>query len=251
MRPWLTDTNISESRRLLIDHLRGEVIPATLKKLAIIEKERPGIAAALQKRFGINNFSWYPVQMLIRQYDEMDIPEKPYGVVWTPSIDLKNWVPSNMPAIEELYLKIGDKYGIRFFEADEKLGQQGVVRRFIDFHRNYYLKGGPKIQFMVIMGHTAESFDRMHFGSGFGDEHNLLLEDLQAPKTTLLRDVFVPKPDVIWAACWSNQKLAPALEKALDARVIGSPYKVNSIEHFEVSEGSGQLHLDTIFPERE
>lgn len=246
MRPWITDTN-RPFHRESFERTRGETIPATLQKLGIIEKERPGIAAALQKRFGINNFSWYPERMLVRQYDERDDPKKPYGVVWAPSIDLTNWVPGNMPAIEELYETIGDEFGIRFFEADGKLGQNGVGRRFFDFHQNYYVKGGHKIEFMVILGHSSVSLDWMHFGSGYDHEDKIRLIDLQPSKVLPLKDAFVAKPDVIWASCMSESKLAPALRTALDARVIGSEYKVNKIERFEIRKESGRLHLDPVF----
>jgi hypothetical protein len=251
MRPWVIDTNKPKFHRDYFYGTRAKSIPTTLQKLGIIEKERPGIAADLQKRFGINNFSWYPEQMLIRQYDEMDDSKKPYGVVWAPSLDIMDWVPGNMPAIEELYTTIGNEYGIRFFEADGKSGQNGVGRRFFDFHQNYYVKGGHKIEFMVILGHSSVSFDRMHFGSGYDRGDNIYLEDLQSSKVLPLKDAFVTKPDIIWASCGSERKLAPALGTALDARVIGSQYGVNKIEHFEIRKESGRLHLDPVFVEIE
>ena len=250
MERWHIGDDFPQYRRERFYSFRNISIPATLKALRSLEKKRPKIAKTLQEEFGINNIEWYPEEMLIKQYDERGNSDIPYGAVWAPAFDQRNCVSKNMPAIEELSKDVDNKYGIRFFEAKQKYGRGGVLEMLKNFHERYYKAGkGHKIDFMIILGHSITNATHlMHFGSGFDlERHYLNAKEFRDPQIGLVKEVFIPNPDIILASCWGAEQFVPAMEQGLGANVCGSYNRVGCIEKINVARESGRLRLSADF----
>ena len=75
---WLNSTKKGNNREMMIRNLGY---------LHELENERPGSARYLTDNFGIVCFSRYPIETLIKQYDERDEKNKPFGVYVTARMD--------------------------------------------------------------------------------------------------------------------------------------------------------------------
>lgn len=71
-----------------------------------LEKEQVGVCKFLFKEFGIADFGRYPVKMLIRQYQEFENLQNPYGVIIFPRDDWNGAFYNDRPAFQSLYEKL-------------------------------------------------------------------------------------------------------------------------------------------------
>lgn len=125
-----------------------------------LETERPGICKTLVKEFGIKNFDRYPMKVLIKQYDERNNLDIPYGIVIQPYSDwngsfssLRNW-----DLFEDLSKQLNDTgYTMRIFEAGNNID---LARALVNSNRKYGQK--HKIAFAFIGGHGTK--DTIRFG---------------------------------------------------------------------------------------
>jgi hypothetical protein len=199
-----------------------------LKTIDEIEEERPGIAAVLNKQFGIREFLRYPSALLVEQYDNID-SEKPYGIVIYPTEDHNNAFDQDYQVFEKLHEQLKGKYLIRVFECTTRAD---VGRAFLSMDKKHGKDN--KISFAILGGHGIG--DSMVFGideqrQGRGWFH---LSMVKKPAVKKMRKFFTKHPTIILASCATGQELGLAhsiSEEFPEARVIGpeKPTGVNSI----------------------
>lgn len=149
-----------------------ESVKRNIEMMSMLEQKRPGIVQFLNTGFGIENFARYPLEVLIRQFDEFDDVEKPYGI----SIFSK-WDHNGALDGTSVFYNIDGqipKYALKIFECGSK---QDVARALVKLKKKYNPKDeeAHKASFVLIGGHS--------------DGKKIWLGNDQVEKT---RDVIVP-----------------------------------------------------------
>jgi hypothetical protein len=188
-----------------------------------LEKNRPGISKLLMKKYGVVNFTRYPLELLIEQFDKEALREAPYGVLITAGED--NGVALNVKReTENLYKQAKEMgYGLKVLEADTL---EDILTRANDVADNH-----GEIAYMLILGHNFE------------------------PRLGTLpwrRDLFSSSPIIGLISCLSGKEggAAQNLSSTVkDIEVHAPEYKVFLKEQgilFRESQ-DGQLKLDLLF----
>lgn len=127
-----------------------------------IEKEVPGATATLQKEFGIKNFARCSPSVWIKQYQERNNIEKPYGILTLPASDWNGAFNSGhtRDLVDSAEKQLDGTALLRVIECENKID---LLRRFIDL-KNRYQKppGGHALSFVIVGGHGAP--DSIHVG---------------------------------------------------------------------------------------
>lgn len=118
------------------------------RALEEIEKERPGIAAFLISKFNIYNFGRYPKEMLIKQYDEYENTDLPYGLVIFAEDDHNGFLFEDKEELSKMSAELEGKYITRIAEVG---GKEKLLRLLIRLRLKYGLN--QKISFAVIGAH--------------------------------------------------------------------------------------------------
>jgi len=249
MSQWKSsDKQISDHTKQMW-RFRARTIPAALRTLSELESHHPDVAKTLQEEFGLSNFFWYPSDMLIRQYEERENHDKPYGVVWAPKIDEQNWVSGSMPAIHDLFANTNEDVSIRFMEAKRKDGPSGIGKRLDDFHERYYAGGeGHKISFMIMLGHSfLSATDTIHFGDEWNEGGYLRTSDLRKPTVQKYVDYFTPNPSLILASCKVKDTFGVVIKDLFGVDLQASEELVNCITSITPNVEDDDVHLDASF----
>lgn len=125
-----------------------EAFARNIETLESIEKERPGIAKFLIEKFGIYNFGRYPESLLIKQYDEYENTEKPYGIVIFAEDDHNAAYFEDKDELEEMANDLKGEYLVRIMEA----GSKEELLRLLTRMRLKYGQS-HKISFAVVGAH--------------------------------------------------------------------------------------------------
>lgn len=180
----------------------------------ILESKRPGIVKVLVTEFGVKAFARYPLDSLIKQYDERDKDDKPYGIIlyarkdWNGAFTLQ----------KDLFQKLSSDldrcgYYLRIIEADSKID---VAKALITFRKRY---PNHKISFALIGGHGTRS--SINFG-GNDELHSLYLKDLSDEGLNKkIRLFFEFEPSIILNSCSTGGRIGIArkLSESLGAKV--------------------------------
>lgn len=234
-------------------NFRESVVPASLSVVSALESTEPGIARVLQEDFGLNNFYRYPPAMLLRQYQERNDTSKRYGLIWTPTIDEQDWVRNSMEAIEELYNQIEEGYSLRFFEAKQKHGPNGLARMLHTFNKKYNSGMTPrKPDFIIAVAHSFLSApDTIHFGEQWNPKSYLTTTDLSHRRLRPIKDYFEEDPDIILASCKVDKDFRPVIENLFGGSFFASQELVNGISEIQWNQqdGSSRIRLTPTFIE--
>lgn len=221
--------------------------------IAKLEKQRPGICKALIKEFGVKNFSRYPVEMLIKQYDEKDNPDIPYGIVLYPYSDWSGAFRQNQDTFDSLSKQLKQLgYTARVFEIATKWD---AGRALVSCDRKYGQKN--KISFAIIGGHgkwssiyfgeestskDSEEWLRQH------DRMNFNLGDLLGKGVQRTYKFFEENPTIMLSSCSTGERdgIGQELSKvgAGGTQVI-APDKPTGLDSIDVDKGAdGRLHFE-------
>lgn len=222
----------------------GEVVSSNLEVVAELETERPGIASFLKKEFNITDFARYPKELLVKQFDEFERTDLPYGVVLYPKKDYNGAFYQTKEALEGLAKGVEGNFAVRIFEADSKYD---IARVLIKLERKY----GPnhKISFALIAGHGTEG--SIKFG-GKEERNKLRLEDLKGRGVQRTSEFFEPNPNIILVSCSTGAKegIAQHLSEMMGAKVI-APDRPSNITGIEAKIKDGHLDFDVNYQEEE
>ncbi len=119
---------ISQSWRR--QNIKIENIRKNIKMIEELEKERPGITKYLLEEFNIANPAFHFKEMLIKQYEQKDDLEIPYGIVAVAPY--RHFFPSGLEEVLKIN-KVGGK------SALSKLEENQVATRIVEFSSSYDL----------------------------------------------------------------------------------------------------------------
>lgn len=201
-----------------------------MEALSSLEKQRPGISRVLYREYGILNYSRYPEELLVEQFDQRAITDKPYGVIIDAVADYNGsrLHYSNHNILRKLRSDLQGKYFLRIAEVD---GKYGLARALIGLNNRY--GETQKISFALLRGHgTRES---VQLGS-LADRGSLSLEDLKGESAKKVKDFFVPNPMIVITACHTGETngLGERLAEVLQGRVM-APDGVSALESLNTS----------------
>ena len=217
------------------EHSPQPQIDRNMSKVFDMEDKREGIARLLYKEFGIRNFERYPESILIRQFDEFEDLEKPYGTMIQATHDWNGafsaW--SQMDVWEKMFEQIKEQYAFRIVEVKSK---SEVARRLIGLNRKY--GENQKISFAFIGGHGSENSILL----GGPHRRNMLLsEDLAGRGVQRTGNFFKPHPTIVLVSCSTGAEggIGQELSKALDVKIIAPsvPTNLKNIDAILTSEG--------------
>ncbi|OGF74023.1 hypothetical protein A3J56_01640 [Candidatus Giovannonibacteria bacterium RIFCSPHIGHO2_02_FULL_46_20] len=208
----------------------------TLFTLEGIEEARPGIARFLYTKFGILDFNRYSPELLIRQYDEYENKELPYGVIFYPRADHNGAFYQNQQALSELSQQLQGQFAIRIGEGESKLD---IVRLLRKLNKQY--GNAHKISFAIIGGHGTK--DSIQFGNKAGDRYQLHIEDLQDPRVNK-QSYFEEHPTLILVSCSTGFEggIGQELSRLLGATVI-APKQDTNIKKIETQIDENGVHF--------
>ncbi len=185
-----------------------------IEAMRFLEKNHPGSVNALNGQFGMKHFGRYPEKALIKQYEERDDCDKPYGVMFSAIADHNGvfrtglWSDTN-----NLQKDLGDKYLLRIFEVDRKFG---IGRRLVECDDRY--GENNKISFAKFNGHGEK--DKILFGKGNesvwgfisnmlskkGDSTSVSSKDLDGRGFRRAKKFFTESPYFVYASCGAGEE---------------------------------------------
>jgi hypothetical protein len=232
---------------------RTHSICETIKNLDILDKERPGSPRILHEMFGINHFGRYPIEVLIKQFDNRFDTSKPYGVLLGTSHDRNEVSRGSTDAYKSLFDQLGDSAHLRVIECSSK---SDILLEFWKLNHRYNPKdSGQKIGFLVINGHGNLEGDTIWLGDKdkpFGLK-TINTRDLERVEENLnrntltnqftLNNYFVDNMDIVLISCNIGLKLAGNLSKLLHSRVFASTGGVNRLDSIDVDIDQQKINL--------
>jgi hypothetical protein len=192
----------------------AEVMHKNLSTIFALEKSQAGSVKVLCEQFGIKDFARYPLDLLLRQYDERNNTSKPYGVIMYPRFDHGGAFYQDRAAFESLLKQLDGNYLLRVVECADKLD---IKRSLTKLDRKY--GSNFKISFAFIGGHGTE--DSILFGDS-KKRSQLHSDDLIDPRIDKTDQLFVENPSIILASCLTgvDDGLASELSKKFKARIL-------------------------------
>ena len=142
---------------------RGAIIKENYDAIMALEIKNPGAPRVLCHEFGIRNFSWYPEEMLVKQYHEYinkenresDKKRRPYGVIINSAHDYTGAFADDKDLWLKLYKDLDALgYSIHVIEGDKKreLAHHLINLASVTHHGKREI-GEELISFAVIGGH--------------------------------------------------------------------------------------------------
>lgn len=184
-------TGVSYLAPFILGSWSGENQQRNMRKMDVLERKRPGITKILFEEFGIANYSRYPIEFLVKQYDQRNDQTLPYGVMLNAVEDWNGVGLVHNGWMKVLLRKSSNKCNIRIVEAENKID---LARAMLKFRKRY----SKKISFGIVGAHGEES--AMHFG-GRGDLNKLYSRDLLGEGVKNALTFFEPNATIILSSC--------------------------------------------------
>lgn len=195
------------------------VIERNLLAVFRLETKRPGICRFLFKEFGIADFARYPQDLLIRQQEEFESCEHPYGVIITPREDPNGAEYQYVEMYDELYHATEGKFSLRVFECGSRID---VARALLRCEKRYNPPDGSghRISLAFIAGH-GDGND-IFLGQGSEERDRLRPEDLVGKGVKRAGGFFEDDATIILGACQSGRRegIGQRLSKLYGLKVI-------------------------------
>ncbi len=207
-----------------------------LEQLSQLEERRPGIGKVLQSEFGINDFSRYPLEFLIAQYDQKDSKVNlPNGVIVYPQSDWNGAYTGIDPKemLERFFDQMKGKYRITVWETGNTLG---LVKALNKTRQKY-----GRITLAVIGGHGEKDnimFGRPEPATQFSDKRKVLQqEEIRRRGASAIKLAFADNSTVILESCSTGQLggIGQEISEIAGVKII-APAKDASIAGIKVNE---------------
>ena len=183
---------------------------------------------ALSREFGIKNFDRYPIELLLKQYDEKDDIHTKYGIILYPEFDHGTAFTSDedrqmMASLDE---QLQDKYKIRIGEVGSRFE---LAKRLSILHKKY-----GKASFGVMGAHGAEEMMQLGFGS---ERRELSVADLEGAAAERIGDYFEDGSTIILESCstGADKGIAEKLSSVFGKRVIAPTQIAGGIKSIVVN----------------
>lgn len=201
-------------------------IQKNLETMHALEKRLPGSVRRLHEEYGIRSFGRYPIDVLIRQLEEHDSGEQPYGIILFPRDDHNGAFYHNQEMVQPLLGELNGKYQLKVVECKDKLE---MGRRLVYLHQRF-----GRASFALLGGHGEK--DKIIFGDNRTRETTLHREDFEYSSVRGVKKFFVDHPTIILNSCSTGQEggVGQELSTAFDAQVI-APNVQTAIKSISVS----------------
>lgn len=207
------------------ENMAVEVIRENMDRIRELEQVKPGLAASLSKEFGIKHFLRYPKEVLIRQYEEFEKNDKPYGVVLAADSDHNDAFYGTEGFWTKLQADLQGQYYLRIFEVG---GLYDIGRSLVKLDRKFGQE--HKISFAVLAGHGEQNNIKL----GNSLRGSLDQRDLSKPGIQRVGKFFVEHPSITFLSCstGAEQGIAQALSETIQAKVVAPriPARIESVE---------------------
>ncbi len=226
----------------------AEVLSKNLYALHKLYEYSPFAARDLAEEFNILSFGRYPVELLIRQHQERDNEELPYGIALMPRADNNGAFYKQGQMLIKLSEELNNHtVGLRIIESQSIVRTYGLLSKL---NTRYGNNGRNKILFAVISGHGLKNSIRFgisgakrarHLRSGILTDINqssfLNTADTEQPPLNRIAQggqtvssFFIDRPSVALAACLTGQEggIAEDLSNSYNAIVSGPKKAVSS-----------------------
>ena len=214
---------------------------ANLGTLQSLENYRPGSVSLLYNEFGIRDFGRYGsaeiTDLIIRQCEQIDDKQEPYGLVLSPKhdhLDALNFISYAGVYNELAELSEKGLCNISFAEVDSSLSAIRMVNKF----RKKY----GKMSFMVLEAHGTEMSIQL------AEDEFIEIGDILSRGAASLLDAFTEDATIILNSCSTGAKggIGEMMAKQ-GIRVIAPniPTALHTI-HAKVDE-NGKLILDAVY----
>ncbi len=248
----ITDTNTSVDNNELLRAWEedgkyfGSSAKRNLESMKRIEKERPGAIKYLFEECGIRDFRRYPENLLIKQFDQKDNLDIPYGFIISPIADHNGAFADDSGRYESIDTQLNDSYALRFYEGNSKYD---LVRTLINLQRKYNPTNDPakRIAFAIIGGHGTEQ--TIQFGAETAKTGaRLNSDDLDRQLTIFLSSLFKEDANIILQSCSTGaaEGIGQKLSQKLKRRVI-APNIPTHIKKFTASLSESGVSFEVEF----
>lgn len=196
-----------------------EAFRQNMEAIRSLENERPGIVKFLISKFGIYNFGRYPESLLVKQYDEYENQELPYGIALFAEDDHNGFLFENKDELDEMAKELRGRYAIRFMEAN---GKKELLRLFTRLRLKY--SRSHKISFAIVGSHGNKEVLTLGNVDNPGDRE-ISMEDIVDYGKRKYK-LFGDNATIILLACRSGQSksVGGAISKVLDTTVIAPSF---------------------------
>lgn len=192
-----------------------EAFSRNMGTIESIEKERPGIVKFLMSKFGIYNFGRYPEHLLIKQFDEYENQDLPYGVVMFPEDDHNAVYFDYKDELTQLASDLEDKYLIRVAEVG---GKKDLSRLLVQLRLKY--GKNHKISFGMLGAHGNQRVITLGNVDNKGDRE-ILIRDL-VKYSSRKYQLFEENGTLILLSCEAGVKegIGREVSKAANVKVV-------------------------------
>lgn len=203
-----------------------------------IEAVRPGATAELHKRFGIRWFSRYPMELLIKQYDERDL-QVSYGVYLSATGDwnCSFFSESDKELISHIATQMASiGMSMRIVESQNKVE---LAKSFISLDKSYGERN--KIGLLVIRAHG----DKEHVTLGEYKGQYIDLADLEGAGFRKSRSFFVDDCILVLDGCSMGRRRGIGQK---GSRIFGTIHASpgitpSGLENITIERNGGNMHV--------
>lgn len=174
------------------DKRRAEHMNSNFSNIGLLEHFSKGAAARLNRKYGIESFGRYPMDVLVAQDQESD-KQRPYGVILYPKTDWNGAFHGQFALFSRLNSDLRELgYSLRVVEAS---GKYSAAKRLLTLNRDYGEQN--KISFLVLGGHGSKNtvtlgaernMDEFIDAAISGDENKQAVENLKLNDPLLTQD---------------------------------------------------------------
>jgi hypothetical protein len=212
--------------------------------LHALEGQRPGSAKYLTDNFGIVCFSRYPIEVLLKQYDERDKSDVPFGIYATGRTDHNGsmYAFNKKGKIEELSSKTElNGYTLKIIEVNNTVD---AARKIINLTK----KLNKKASFMFVNAHGNS--EEIALGQFNNFRPDLNIKDISKPGTKKFFDYFEEGATLVLSSCLtgSEKGIAEEIANTSGMTVIASDRLTQGMSKLEVEQyRNNSLKFDVAF----
>ncbi|MCL4390493.1 MAG: hypothetical protein M1484_00235 [Patescibacteria group bacterium] len=188
-------------------------ISENFRQIEELENQKPGICSFLHDKFGVSHFYRYPTEMLVKQFQEYEKNDKPYGVIMAAKADWNGAFYQGEHSLESMLKGLEGHYYLRVYECDSPYE---LTKNLIKSDKKYGEQ--HKISFLVAMGHGTS--DAITLGEAF-NSGRITQEQVGGPTANSAKKFFVDHPTFLLDSCSTGAEggFAQTLSRNLNARV--------------------------------
>ena len=218
-----------------------DTIRGNIKAIRSLEKHERGTVQTLNSEFGIFHFDRYPVDILIKQYENRNNVDTPYGVALTAYRDHNGIISRQIGKhTRDIENDLKDQYLLRIIECGSKID---IGRRLIALNNKY--GKNHKISYMLVSAHGNPEV--MRFGNN--DKGGLFrISDLAGKWTRKGKSFLEKNATIILLSCSTGVKdgIGQKISKDLSVQII-APNGNGYLESLQANSSENGINFNTTY----